>query len=125
MTVTPIYFKSTKGKGRKALTDIQVCFNLKEEYTKKDNVYSKILNIMSSYYNNIPHTNLRPLTDIVNEIYDSPVASELLITKHEYYNKAYKNDLTHVANTVLLIMTEQVGIQIRNINANRETPAKS
>ena len=109
---TPTLKKMTPGAGRKGVSHIKATFCLKPEYTNNNN-FERILNIISKYYQAIPKGDLKPLPDLVDEIYNCQDATQQLFNEDQRYTNQYKGDTPHVANTVLLILKDRFGISAR------------
>lgn len=119
----PVYSKTVHGAGRKGISGITVTMLLKSEYTDEKQYYGKVLRIMQKYYSVVPRTNLHNIADVVNKIIESPVTAEQFIQADREYTIRYSNDDVHVANTVFLVLRDQLRIDVRNKGANREVKA--
>ena len=99
--------------GRHSIIGIRISFIKKEEYTQNDDIYGKLLAIMSKLYGTATTSkNLRPLPDVVNALFCDQENSITFIREANKYMRQYQNDIRHLAHTMFVILKDRFGIDV-------------
>lgn len=111
-----VYNHSQTGVGRKGIDKINIHFC--RMTSKNDSRKMQVISIIQKYYDALGSRNLRMFTTVVNEICEAGL-EEFLFKLHMLYTEKYKNDMPHVANTVILALKERHSIAVKK-NATGE-----
>ena len=113
----PIMAEKTGRVGRGRYSRIQVNVVLKEQYTRGGNQNVKVISILQLYYNNCTRrADLRPLSEVAEEMANRSGAQEHFLSLDAKYRKEYKGDIVHTANTVFMAMRDQLHIVVYKKN---------